>query len=342
MPVISRPIGSSPNFVGRRRASLFSATLVSGGGGARTFPAQEDLDYWFKVDGDIYLPDFMQDRSPNGLPDPTVLDPGQRGRMVYGDVSARTVISGAINGKSALQMGGETRLQVSNERNSPSFITYYEVGNPFTALTIFKSIALDATNSFIILPEITGNPSLVNNFAAYAFWNSGSPVLILCSDASGTTTVTAPITASTFDDYSTLLITYNGGGFSAGNFTITVNGVALTISSSALVVGSGNGGIFYGTSGTASVPTGYLLESSLWNRVLTTDEQLQLARYVYDEYALGTPVLLIDDPFTRPAPTLDEFVFPDEVKATKPEWVRFLPYAALAVAASAAIWYFLT
>lgn len=252
-------------------------------------PAQANLNYWFKVDGDAFLPNFMLDRSPNGIPDPNDNGPGQRGRMVYGDPLATALVPNAINGKDALQIGGTSRCQPSLERNSPVFAPYYEVTEPFSAFVALRSAPLDATNNFIILPEIAGTIPFVNNFVLYIFLDAGVTYAVFCPDSSGVGTLQAIIPTTAFDNYSTMLITYNGLGFDAANFTIKINNVSYTVTTSTIGLGSGNGGCFYGSgNNTPSVPTGFLLESAMWNKVLDSTELTELNDYTVNEYGLVT------------------------------------------------------
>lgn len=251
-------------------------------------PAQTDLNYWFRTSDDAYLLGFMKDRSPNGIADPTDLASGQRGRMLFADLSAAAIVPNAINGKSSVQMGGQTRLQVSTQRNSAAYAPYYSVSSPFSALTVFKSNTLTATNDYLILPEITGTPAFFQNFAMYALFNAGSPVLVLVSDAYGTINLQVSITATTFNSYSTLYVSYNGAGFSASNFTVRINGFSSTVSASALAAGAGNGGIFFGTANDTFTPTAELLESAMWNKALSAGEISTLSSYTNAEYGLLT------------------------------------------------------
>lgn len=249
-------------------------------------PAQADLNFYFKVDGDSFLPNFMLDRSPNGIADPTSPASGQRGRMLYGDVSARAVLSNEINGKSALQIGGQTRLNASTSRDSSTYAPYYSPSSPFTTFTAFKGVTLDAVNSFYIMPEITGTPSPSGNFATYAFFFSGNSYLLFASDSTGIPTLSANITATTFNSYSTVVLSYNGLGFSASNLVLRINGSIVPISVFGLAIGSGNGGVFLGTNNLAATPCAYLLESAMWNRELTSSELTQLNDYTQNEYTL--------------------------------------------------------
>lgn len=250
-------------------------------------PAQADLNYRFKTDGDPFLLDFLRDRSPNGIPNPTVVTPGQRGAMIYPDLSVAAILPGDLNGKTAVQVGGQFRARVTTASGAPVYPPYFSVGSGFTTLTICKSAALSATNNYIIFPEIQGTPALVGNIALYAFYQGPGDVrLYITTDDSGTVVFEASISPTTFNSYSTVVWTYNGLGLTAANFSIKVNGVELTVTPSAFPIVTGNGGIFYGTGNDTDVPTGFLLESAMWNKALSSSELAELNAYTQNEYTL--------------------------------------------------------
>ena len=251
-----------------------------------SIPAEADLNYWLKVDGDTYLPPYMLDRSPNGIEDPLSEDPGQRGRMLYGDIGTSFVVPNAINGKAALQVSGQSRLNISTSKNANTFNSYFSVGAPFSCITAFRGLTLDSVNSFYILPEITGTPSLVNNFAMYAYFDGTNSYMILTNDVDGSIVLQGDITTTTFNAYSTVFLTYNGLGFSPANFDLRINGVTVPLTVSAFVIGSGNGGCFFGTNNDFTTAAAFLLESACWDKVLSAEEITALDEYMQSEYGL--------------------------------------------------------
>lgn len=250
-------------------------------------PAEADLNYWVKVDGDPALLPYMLDRSPNGIEDPLSEDPGQRGRMLYGDSGTASILPNAINGKPSLRVGGQSRLNISTSKNANTFNSYFSPSSAFSCLTAFKGITLDAVNSFYILPEITGTPSLVNNFAMYAYFDGTTPYMILTNDVDGSIVLQAEITTTTFNAFSTVFLTYNGLGFSASNFDLRINGVSIPLTLSAFVIGSGNGGCFFGTNNDFTTVCAEFLESACWDKQLNAAEITALDEYLNFNYGLS-------------------------------------------------------
>lgn len=256
-------------------------------------PAQVDLNYWFRTSDDAFILTYMKDRSANGVANPSLAVPtGQRGRMIYADLAAASIVPSAINDKTAILIGGQTRLNVSLQRDTSVYQPYFDPATPFTTMTICKGTTLSATNNFIIFVEITGTPNIFGNVALYVIHYSPSNIkIMLASEPFGIVGWEAPITvtATTFNSYSTILWSYNGLGLSPGNFSIRVNGSApVAFTASANTTQTGNGGVFFGTGNDISIPTAFFLEGTMWNKELSAGELTELNDYTMDQYGLSS------------------------------------------------------
>lgn len=268
---------------------FYMGWLPPGTGGipAPSFPAESALNYRFNTEEVGFYPQFLPDISPNGIEPPNSTDPGQRGRLLFSDLSAAAIVPDALNGSTAIQMGGQTVFQPSTARDAGVLTPYYFPASAFTTLNVFKTIPMSPSNNFTVFQGIAGT-NLVNGSISYGNLSLDgiTCVIFIAEGSSGTNVIQATVPVAVFSNYCTVMVTYNGGGFSAANFSVKVNGTPYTFGSSPFGL-AGNPGTFFQTSNDTNVPTGFFIESAMWNRLLTAEELTALNDYTQDAYGLS-------------------------------------------------------
>ena len=212
----------------------------------------------------------------------TMYDKGPIGNDLSISGGTVTLLSNDINGKPSVHFnvngGGTPTLN--------STTPYFDPSQPFSWTRVFKSFTLTSGN-YDALYTVAGTTAALSS--SLFLYNNGTNVELYLQEGTGTAQIVTDAVDSTYTNYATYTIVYNGSGFSnPANFQLLVNGVPSTVTTTS---GAGTDAalnkILGGSTRTSGTNQQNLAEDIFYtNYALTSTEITALNNYYLGRYNL--------------------------------------------------------